>query len=686
MGSSYKSPTSTENAYELLSGGGEMGEIIRSYNWAATSLGPVETWPQSLLTTLSILLSSQYPMVLWWGSDLIQFYNDAYRPSMGMDGKHPKALGQKAPECWPEAWSVVKPAIDQVFNGEPSELNEDQLIPIYRNGKLEDVYWTFTYSAVKIEDGSIGGILVVCTETTNKVVTFKKLQESDDQLRFAIEATELGTFDYDPVADAFKSNNRLKDWYGLPANAVIPLSLTIESIAEHDKQRVKDAIQTALQYTYGGFYNIEYTIIHPVTRKERIVKAKGKVWFNNEKVAYRFNGTLQDITEQVAANNKMQNAEVLSRATAERLHLALDAGKLGSYELILATGEIHCTPQCKINFGTPENETLNLEKLTANISPLDRQRVKQTRDEAIAEHKIYSIEYRIQPKDGDIRWVKVSGKTIYDEMDVPIKIIGVTLDISEQKFFTEELGRQVKERTLELERSNEDLMQFAHVTSHDLKEPARKVQTYADKLVNEFGKRIPKEGAAYVSKIQDATRRMFSMIDGVLNYSSITSEEHTIEQIDLNEIVNNIESDIELLISEKKGVIQREKLPVIEGAHILVYQLFFNILSNSFKFSKKELNSQVIISSSLEKKDGVEFVKIKIKDNGIGFDKKQADKLFSAFSRLHPKDKFQGTGLGLALCKKIVERHGGSIVADGKENEGATFTVFLPIKQSQKFI
>ncbi|HRG53886.1 MAG TPA: PAS domain-containing protein [Bacteroidia bacterium] len=686
MGSSYKSPTSTENAYELLSGGGEMGEIIRSYNWAATSLGPVETWPQSLLTTLSILLSSQYPMVLWWGSDLIQFYNDAYRPSMGMDGKHPKALGQKAPECWPEAWSVVKPAIDQVFNGEPSELNEDQLIPIYRNGKLEDVYWTFTYSAVKIEDGSIGGILVVCTETTNKVVTFKKLQESDDQLRFAIEATELGTFDYDPVADAFKSNNRLKDWYGLPANAVIPLSLTIESIAEHDKQRVKDAIQTALQYTYGGFYNIEYTIIHPVTRKERIVKAKGKVWFNNEKVAYRFNGTLQDITEQVAANNKMQNAEVLSRATAERLHLALDAGKLGSYELILATGEIHCTPQCKINFGTPENETLNLEKLTANISPLDRQRVKQTRDEAIAEHKIYSIEYRIQPKDGDIRWVKVSGKTIYDEMDVPIKIIGVTLDISEQKFFTEELGRQVKERTLELERSNEDLMQFAHVTSHDLKEPARKVQTYADKLVNEFGKRIPKEGAAYLSKIQDATRRMFSMIDGVLNYSSITSEEHTIEQIDLNEIVNNIESDIELLISEKKGVIQREKLPVIEGAHILVYQLFFNILSNSFKFSKKELNSQVIISSSLEKKDGVEFVKIKIKDNGIGFDKKQADKLFSAFSRLHPKDKFQGTGLGLALCKKIVERHGGSIVADGKENEGATFTVFLPIKQSQKFI
>ena len=686
MGSSFKSPTSAESTYELLSGGGEMGEFIRAYNWASTSIGPIESWPQSLLTTLSILLSSQYPMVLWWGQDLVQFYNDAYRPSLGLEGKHPKALGQKAPECWPEVWSMVKPMIDQVLNGEPSVLNEDQLIPIYRNGKLEDVYWTFSYSAVKVEDGSIGGILVVCTETTNKVVTFKKLQESDDQLRFAIEATELGTFDYDPITDAFKSNNRLKEWYGLPANAEIPISVTIDSIADHDKQRVKDAIQTALQYTYGGFYNIEYTIIHPVTRKERIVKAKGKVWFNNQKVAYRFNGTLQDITEQVAANNKMQNAEMISRATAERLHLALDAGKLGSYELILATGEIHCTPQCKINFGTPENETLNLEKLAASIFPDDRLRVKQIRDEAIEQHKIYNMEYRIQPKEGEIRWVKVSGKTIYDEMDTPIKIIGVTLDISEQKFFTDELGRQVKERTLELERSNEDLMQFAHVTSHDLKEPARKVQTYADKLVSEFGKSIPTEGAVYLNKIQDATKRMFSMIEGVLNYSSINAEEHTIEQVDLNEIIHNIESDIELLISEKKGIIQKDKLPVIEGAHVLVYQLFFNILSNSFKFSKKQLNSEVIISSSIEKKGKTEFVKITVKDNGIGFDKKQAKKLFNPFSRLHPKEQFPGTGLGLALCKKIVERHGGSIVADGKENEGATFTILLPLKQSQKFI
>jgi PAS domain S-box-containing protein len=686
MESSYKSPSSIFNGYELLSGGGEMGELIRLHNWAATPLGPIETWPQSLLTTLSIILQSQFPMFLWWGPELIQFYNDAYRPSLGINGKHPEAVGQKAKDCWPEIWSIISPLIDQVLVGGPPVWMEDQLIPIYRNGSIEDVYWTFSYSAVKDESGKIGGVLVVCNENTGKIVNLKKLQESEDLLRFAIEATELGTFDYNPLTDTFKSNNRLKEWYGLPANSEIPLSQTINSIASQDKQRVTDAIHTALQHAYGGFYNIEYMIINPVTKKERIVKAKGRVWFNEDKKPYRFNGTIQDITDQVASHNKMQDAESLARATAERLQLALDAGKLGSYELILATGEIYCTPQCKINFGIPENETLNLNKLLSIIVPEDRMKVQQSREEAIEQHLTYNAEYRILVPNGEVRWVKVSGKTIYNELEQPIKIIGVTLDISEQKFFTDELGKQVKERTLELERSNEDLLQFAHVTSHDLKEPARKAKTYATRLIDEYGDRLPEKGMTYLNKIQKSTNRMFSMIEGVLNYSSINAAEHAIEQIDLNEIIANIESDIELLIQQKKGSIKKDKLPLIEGSSVLVYQLFFNLLTNSFKFSKKELNAQVSISSSIVKKANSEFVKITIKDNGIGFDKKYIPKLFNAFSRLHTKDKYEGTGLGLALCKKIVERHGGSIVASGKENEGAAFTVLLPLKQSQRLI
>ena len=158
---------------QFLSGGGKMGELIRSFDWSKTAVGSSDKWPQSLLTTISILLNSKFPMFLWWGEDLIQFYNDAYRPSLGNDGKHPTALGQKGEDCWPEIWLVIKPMIDQVLNGGEATWNENQLIPIYRNGKLEEINWTFGYSPVKIENGEIGGVLVTVIETTEKVKTEK---------------------------------------------------------------------------------------------------------------------------------------------------------------------------------------------------------------------------------------------------------------------------------------------------------------------------------------------------------------------------------------------------------------------------------------------------------------------------------------------------------------------------------
>lgn len=140
-----------------LAGGGEMGNLIRGFDWSETVLGSPTGWPQSLLTTVGIILNSKSPMFLWWGPDLIQFYNDAYRPSLGNNGKHPKCLGQKGVDCWPEIWPVIKPLIDQVMDGGEAVWSEDQLIPIYRNNRLEDVYWTFGYSAVSDETGRPGG-------------------------------------------------------------------------------------------------------------------------------------------------------------------------------------------------------------------------------------------------------------------------------------------------------------------------------------------------------------------------------------------------------------------------------------------------------------------------------------------------------------------------------------------------
>src|ERR1700721_2148296 len=138
-------------AYPFLAGGGEMGQLTRSKNWADTCIGTPDKWPQSLRTTLSILLNSKFPMFLWWGPELICFYNDAYRPSLGQNGKHPTILGQPAKEAWWEIWTIIKPLIDQVLTTGQSTWSEDQLIPIFRNGSIEDVYWTFSYSPVNDE-------------------------------------------------------------------------------------------------------------------------------------------------------------------------------------------------------------------------------------------------------------------------------------------------------------------------------------------------------------------------------------------------------------------------------------------------------------------------------------------------------------------------------------------------------
>ncbi len=178
--------------YYFLRGGGEMGELIRAKDWSKTSLGDLVGWPQSLRTTLSIILNSKFPMFLFWGPELICFYNDAYRPSLGNNGKHPNILGGKGEVFWAEIWKDIKPIIDTVLGGGEANWSEDQLLPICRNGKMEDVYWTFSYSPVMDESGGPAGVFVTCSETTSKVVALRDLKESNQRFRNTMQQAPVG--------------------------------------------------------------------------------------------------------------------------------------------------------------------------------------------------------------------------------------------------------------------------------------------------------------------------------------------------------------------------------------------------------------------------------------------------------------------------------------------------------------
>ena len=169
----------------------DMQHLIESKNWDETPLGPREHWPSTLSMLLNVMHHSRFPMFLFWGPDLISFYNDAFRPSLGIDGKHPYILGKPAKEAWAEIWHIIKPLLDEALSGE-AVWREDLLVPFYRNGRIEDIYWTFSYSAVPDESGKIAGVLVICNETTKKILNTQKLTDSNNRFRNIVQEVPIG--------------------------------------------------------------------------------------------------------------------------------------------------------------------------------------------------------------------------------------------------------------------------------------------------------------------------------------------------------------------------------------------------------------------------------------------------------------------------------------------------------------
>lgn len=255
---------------------------------------------------------------------------------------------------------------------------------------------------------------------------------------------------------------------------------------------------------------------------------------------------------------------------------------------------------------------------------------------------------------------------------------------ADHKLFAEKLKSQVAERTVELERSNQDLLSFAHVASHDLREPVRKIKTFLSLIKDDNNNDPQSRAMTYFSRIESSAERLESIIDGVLHYSRLQNTSLEMSMVDLNEIVDTILFDLELQISSKKAEFEINNLPVVEGSKIMLYQLFYNLINNSIKFTKPGEAARVIIqSSSIVRKDE-EYVEITVADNGVGFDPIYSQVIFESFKRLHSKDIYEGTGLGLALCKRIVHRHKGNISATGSPGTGAVFHILLPIRQNNQ--
>lgn len=336
------------------------------------------------------------------------------------------------------------------------------------------------------------------------------------------------------------------------------------------------------------------------------------------------------------------------------------------------------------------------------IDIIDAHRVRSEWEKSSSLSQAFSMEARLKPRisHDTAAWHIISLVAIKNENAVLSGWTGFFVDISAQKLVEETLKNnselkyvqkqlltsqtRLEEKLAELNKSNHDLEQFAYIASHDLQEPIRKIRNFIDLLRKNLDD--SEKAERYMERIDDSSARMIALIKAVLNYSRLSKSDASFENVDLNKILNAVTGDLELIIEEKKAKILSDPLPTIMGLEQQLYQLFYNLINNSLKFSQdstviqlqlKELDYEEVKKEELH--TSVKYIQITFVDNGIGFEQKYANQIFTIFKRLNGKDQYAGTGIGLALCKKIVENHHGRISANSKASEGAEFKIILPV-------
>lgn len=282
-------------------------------------------------------------------------------------------------------------------------------------------------------------------------------------------------------------------------------------------------------------------------------------------------------------------------------------------------------------------------------------------------------------KDGTTFWGNIVITALHDEDGHVIGYSKVTRDLTDKKLADD----RIKQYAAQLEQKNQELEEFAYVASHDLKEPLRKIVAFGD-LLNNAKASLDQKTISYIDRMQHSAHRMMSLIEDLLSFSRIGKEDQALELTDLNKVVDRVIQDLEPAIHDKHAVINKEELPTIMARPVQMEQLFLNLISNALKFNDKdvpliEITSTVLLADS----SGEQHCQIEVKDNGIGFEEEHKLRIFEAFIRLHGRSQYSGSGIGLAICKKIVELHHGTITASSGANEGAVFTIILPCDQPE---
>jgi len=529
--------------------------------------------------------------------------------------------------------------------------------------------------------------------------THKELTNKANQLLEAQQLAHIGSWEWDVKENKIYWSDELYRMIGLAPNEI---NATYDNffiyIHPDDKQLVTDLIKIAFETKEP------YNFIHRVIRSDgtvRVISARVQVFTDEDNNINRLTGTQQDITEQKKYETQLKESEERLLKIFNNNPVPMTFAEIKTNKIKYANNVFYST------FGYSENEVIGqtteeLHLLSAEenerLIVIIMQVLQETR--SLDELRNLSVEETeellIRLKQSDliknieVLYTKKSGEQFpaivsYETIHIGNERYTITSyqDITERKK-TEEL---LKKQNEELAKMNIELKSFAYISSHDLQEPLRKIQTFSGRILEKEYSNLSESGREYFNRMNDAAKRMQTLIKDLLDYSRMGNEERMFEHTDLTKIIQEIKEELHEEIQVKNATIKADEMCFANIIPFQFRQLLYNLISNSLKFSAPQRASIIEIKSTISKgstfrnpqlQTDANYCHISIQDNGIGFDTQYKDRIFEVFQRLHGIEKYKGTGIGLAIVKKIIDNHNGFITAEGEINKGATFDIYIP--------